>query len=196
MLPGTSVIYSVHDLLEVIAQYGMDGVGKVVLKQEGKNGGLGVFLFNSIEDVYTQSATGVHGYPFVIQPYISDYRDLRVIIIGDYTEVYERVSRGSFRHNLHCGGSPKQCDLSKKELALCREVMGKGSFPYAHIDLMVTTDNKIYLTEINLRGGLRGAAIDSKAYQTKISAVQERLCKNLIKEKHTKQKSAPNEVQS
>ncbi len=176
MIPGTTVIYTTHDLLRVVSHYGNSAIGKVVLKQEGKNGGLGVFLFNSIEDIYTQAAINLHSFPFVVQPFIPDYRDLRVIIIGDYSEVYERISSGSFRHNLHCGGSSASAELSGRQLELCRRIMQQGAFPYAHIDLMVADDGTTYLTEINLRGGLRGAAIDSSSYQRAISRIQESLC--------------------
>ena len=175
MLPGTTVIYTTHDLLEVISHYGNHGIGKVVLKQEGKNGGLGVFLFNSIEDIYTQAASGLHFFPFVIQPFISSCQDLRVIIIGDYIEVYERISSGGFRHNLHCGGSPRPAELSRRQHDLCRKIMKQGVFPYAHLDLLVKDDGTTYLTEINLRGGLRGAAIDSSTYQLKIEEMHESL---------------------
>jgi ribosomal protein S6--L-glutamate ligase len=176
MLPGTSVIYSAHDLLKAIGHYDNSGVTKVVLKQEGKNGGLGVFLFNSIEDIYTQSATGIHSYPFVIQPFFSNFRDLRVIVLDDYLEVYERIRSGGFRHNLHCGGSPRPAKLSSQQLHLCHKIMAQGAFPYAHLDLMVADDGTTYFTEINLRGGLRGAKIDSAAYRAKIDNIHANLC--------------------
>lgn len=180
MLPNTSVIYTVHDLLRAIGQYGNSGVTKVVLKQEGKNGGLGVFLFNSIEDIYTQSAAGIHSYPFVIQPFFSNFRDLRVIILDDYMEVYERIRSGSFRHNLHCGGSPQPSKLSSQQYQLCQKIMEQGTFPYAHLDLMVADDGTTYFTEINLRGGLRGAQIDSSAYREKINRIHSDLCSQAL----------------
>ena len=176
MIPGTKVIYTVHDLLAVIGEYGKTGVTKVVLKQEGKNGGLGVFLFNSIEDIYTQSANNSLAYPYVLQPFISDCRDLRIVILGDYTEVYERINPTSFRHNLHCGGISSPYELSDKQHQLCLEIMKQGAFPYAHIDLMISDDGTTYFTEINLRGGLRGAKITSKDYSKKIDEIHESLC--------------------
>ena len=182
MLPGTTVIYTIHDLLGVISHYGTCGIDRVVLKQEGKNGGLGVFFFNNIEDLYTQAAVNLHSFPFVVQPFISSYRDLRAIIIGEYVEVYERVSSGSLRHNLHCGGSHRPAELSSLQLDLCRKIMKRGAFPYAHLDLMVIDDTTTYLTEINLRGGLRGAAIDSSAYRLKIDEMHETLCADALKE--------------
>ena len=180
MIPGTTVIYTVHDLLKVIGQYGNSGIGKVVLKQEGKNGGLGVFLFNSIEEIYTHAATGTLSFPFVVQPYISDYRDLRIIILGEYLEVYERVSSGSFRHNLHCGGSPHPTELTPDQAALCRKIMDQGEFPYAHIDLMVTDDGTTYFTEINLKGGIKGAAITRAEYDVRVEAIHSQYCQESV----------------
>ena len=43
---------------------------------------------------------------------------------------------------------------------LCREVMERGKFPYAHIDMFITSEGKNYLSEIALDGGLKGARID------------------------------------
>ncbi len=97
-------------------------------------------------------------------------------------EVYERISSGSFRHNLHCGGSVRPAQLSSLQLDLCLKIMQHGTFPYAHLDLMVKDDGTTYLTEINLRGGLRGAAIDSSAYRLKIGEIHESLCAEALKE--------------
>jgi len=176
MLPGTMVIYTIHDLLRASGHYGTCGFTKVILKQEGKNGGIGVLLFNNIEDIYTQSVAGVHRFPYVIQPFIKNFRDLRVILLDDYLEAYERINAGSFRHNLHCGGSSRPASLTTEQLQLCHNIMDQGGFPYAHIDLLISEDDATYFTEINLRGGLRGAAIDNATYQEQIDRIQERLC--------------------
>lgn len=178
MIPGTTVIYTIHDLLNAVGTYGRTGITKVVVKLEGKNGGLGVFLFSSIEDVYTQSALGLIPYPYVLQPFVSDCRDLRVIVLGNYWEAYERSNPHNFRHNLHCGGTPAPAELTDKQRKLCRRVMEQGTFPYAHIDLMITDDGLTYFTEINLRGGLKGARIKSEEYQQRIDDVSETLCIN------------------
>lgn len=175
MIPGTTVIYTVHDLLAAIGRYGSSGITKVVMKQEGKNGGLGVFLFNSMEDLYTQSATGLHTYPYVIQPFLTACRDLRVIILGDYIEVYERTRSGGFRHNLHCGGTAKPAELTAGQRNLCGKIMTQGKFPYAHLDLMVADDGTTYFTEINLRGGLRGAQIQSTEYLARLRTLHTEL---------------------
>jgi ribosomal protein S6--L-glutamate ligase len=179
MIPDTMVIYTFHDLLNTTGLYGRRGYEEVIVKQEGKNGGLGIFRFKSIEDVYTQSALGVIPYPYVIQPFIPDCQDLRVIILDSYMEVYERRNPDNFRNNLHCGGTPVPSTIDDDQLALCREIMRRGEFPYAHLDLMVADDGSTYFTEVNLRGGLRGAAISSEQYQKRIADIHQRLCSKL-----------------
>ena len=180
MVPGTTVIYSIHDLLGAVDSYGQKGIEKVVVKQEGKNGGLGIFLFKSIEEVYTQSALGLIPYPYVLQPYMSDCRDLRVIMLGEYMETYERVNPHNFRKNLHCGGTARPGRLTDKQQALCRTIMQRGGFPYAHLDLMETDDATTFFIEVNLRGGLRGAQISIREYEQRIEDIHTRLCGSKI----------------
>lgn len=181
MLPDTVAIYTIHDVLQAIRRYGQGGIEKVVVKQEGKNGGLGVFLYQSIEDVYTQSSAGTLPFPYVLQPFMSDCRDLRIIIIGNYIETYERANPYNFRHNLHCGGAAAEVKLTDDQLILCKKIMAQGEFPYGHIDLMITDDATTYFTEINLRGGLRGARISSTEYNRRIEELQDSLCEGKMK---------------
>jgi glutathione synthase/RimK-type ligase-like ATP-grasp enzyme len=174
MVPGSTVIYTIHDLLETVGRFGQAGTGRVVLKLEGKNGGLGVLLFSSIEEIYNQAVLGLISYPFVVQPFLADARDLRVIIIGDYREAYVRTNEHSFRQNLHCGATATACFPTDKQVALCQMVMKQGGFPYAHLDLLEVDDATTYLSEINLRGGLRGAQINSDDYRRRIEAIYAR----------------------
>ena len=180
MIPGTAPIYTFHDLLTATNIYGESGVEEVIVKQEGKNGGLGIFRFKTIEDVYTQSALGTIPYPYVLQPYLPGCRDLRVVIMGEYIETYERSNPHNFRNNLHCGGEPTPCELSAEQLELCKSIMQRGEFPYAHLDLMVTDAGISYFTEVNLRGGLRGARISSPEYQERIDAIHAELCEHYL----------------
>jgi hypothetical protein len=55
--------------------------------------------------------------------------------------------------------------------------MQRGDFPYAHLDLIVTSDGHCHLMEINLRGGLKGAKISGKVYQEKLDMILENLLK-------------------
>lgn len=179
MLPQTVVIYDIHGLLEAVSLYGKNSIQKVVFKHDRKNAGFGIHLFRDIEDVYTQAANKVLAYPFVLQPFIKNSRDVRVIMIDDFIEAYQRDNPDNFRNNLHCGGKSSPYTLSTEQLQLCKTAMARGSYPYAHIDLMVTEKEETFLAEINLRGGMRGATIDTGTYQSKIAALEEQL---LVKE--------------
>jgi len=179
MIPQTVVIYDIHGLLHTVSLYGEHKIGKVVLKHDRKNAGLGIHLFRDIEDVYTQAANDVLPYPFVLQPFMQNSRDLRVIVIGDFVEAYERINPHNFRNNLHCGGESSPVELNGKQLEICRKAMKRGNYPYAHLDLMITEDGETYLAEINLRGGMRGAMIDSRTYKTKIEDQETTLLEHL-----------------
>jgi ribosomal protein S6--L-glutamate ligase len=50
--------------------------------------------------------------------------------------------------------------------------MQRGKFPYAHIDLMVLENGETRLTEINLRGGIKGARISPVEYLRQVTKIQ------------------------
>lgn len=180
MLPHTRVVHDIHDLLQVLNYYGESGISRVVTKQDRGNAGMGIHLWHSIEDVYSQASLGVLPFPFVVQPFCSGSSDIRVILLGDYVEAYQRKNPHNFRNNLHFGGESERCDLSRKQMSLCREIMKRAGFPYAHIDLMVTEHNETYLAEINLRGGIKGAGISPAEYKVKIEAIHETALKAFL----------------
>lgn len=168
MIPHTVVVHDHHQLLAALSSFPCQG--KVVTKLDRKNAGLGIHRWSSLEDVYNNASLGNIPFPFVLQPYIGDYLDLRVIIVGDYLEVYQRSNSANFRNNLHCGGKSNPFELNVKQMKICREVMERGRFPYAFIDLMVAGLDT-YFSEINLRGGIRGAQIDPKTLSLRVEEV-------------------------
>ena len=178
MLPDTSAIYDLHGLLLATTLYRKHQHGRVVMKQDRKNGGVGIHLFYDIEELYNHASWSSCSFPFIVQPYRESYRDVRVVVLDGYVEAYERSNSDNFRQNLHCGGKASPYMLNDQELEFCREVMGRGGFPYAHLDLMVM-EEKCYLTEINLRGGLQGAKISGEEYRRKVNDTHERLLANL-----------------
>jgi len=180
MLPGTRAVYTIHDLTNILNEYGEDKRTGVIVKLEGKNAGTGVLKFPSIEDVYSQSTLKNLHFPYVVQPFAEMIRDIRVIVIGDYHEAYERSNPHSFRNNLHCGGNAQPVDLTDEQRALCQSIMSRGNFPYGHIDLMIDPDGIGYLGEINLRGGLRGARIAAAEYQRRVKEVEAELLRQLL----------------
>jgi len=180
MIPHTVAIYDIHGLLDTVSLYGHHGIEKIVLKHDRKNAGLGIHLYRNIEDVYNQAANNIIPYPFVVQPFVADSRDIRVIVLDDYIEAYERINPDNFRNNLHCGGEAKAFQLNDSHLKLCNEIMARASFPYGHLDLMLSAKDEIFLAEINLRGGIRGAAIDPGSYQKKVTAIEQNILQKHI----------------
>ena len=180
MIPHTFVARDRHDMIIHIEKYGKEGIGQVITKQNRASCGLGIFQWPSLEDVYNQTFFGSLKYPFVVQPFLNSFTDVRVIILGDYEEAYFRKNSGSFRNNILFGGSSEACDLSRKMKEMCAVVMEKGSFPYAHIDFLVTPENNIYFSEINLRGGLKGAAISEQEYRERINQIHEAFAENYM----------------
>lgn len=179
MLPGTRAVYTRHGLLDLVSEYGRNGVAEVVCKLDRANGGLGILRFSSIEDVYNQAVLGSLCFPFVVQPFVARSRDIRVVLLGAYVEAYERSNPNNFRNNLHCGGESAPWEPDSIQLDLCRAIMERAGFAYAHIDLLIASDGTSYLNEINLRGGLKGASIDQQGYLNRVSSIHERFVAEL-----------------
>jgi len=180
MLPGTCVLYSTNDLLAAISRYNVAGVGEIVVKRDRKNGGIGVHRFPGLEELHNFAVFGNLEFPLIVQPFIERFRDIRVIALGEYWEAYERGNPDNFRHNLHCGGRAGPCELSADLRQFCSRVMERGRFPYAHLDLMELEPGCVYLTEINLRGGLRGAAIDARTYRALLDQLTAQLAEATV----------------
>ncbi len=174
MLPETRVIRDRHDLIKAINDYGAKGIRKVVTKQNRFNCGLGIHLWESIENLYNQACFGNFPYPFVLQPFLPEAADVRVVFLGEYVEAYIRKNPFNFRNNLFFGGEAKPYNLTQEEFLLCQKIMERGQFPYAHLDLMLTEDGTCYLSEINLRGGLKGARIKQEEYLERLEALQQK----------------------
>jgi ribosomal protein S6--L-glutamate ligase len=149
----------------------------VVTKEDGLQCGYGIHKWHSLEDVYNQFSFDAKGYPFVLQPFLKDYADVRVIVAGDYWEAYSRENPHNFRMNLSLGGTSKPYDLSNDQLALCKAVMLRGKFPYAHVDLLVMADRHSFLSEIALNGGMKGARID----RDRLDALKQDILEGLVR---------------
>jgi len=174
MIPHTLAVHDRHDLLTAINKYNEMGIKQVVTKEDRRNAGMGIHLWSSLEEVYNVSAYAGMAYPFVVQPFVADSRDIRVIILDDYEEAYQRRSPHNFRNNLHCGGISEPYALKDEERQLCRAVMSRADFPYGHIDLMITGEGEVYLAEINLRGGIKGARISTHEYCERVGAIHKK----------------------
>ena len=159
MIAHTLTIARRVDLMHAINTYNKRGIGTVVTKEDHLQCGFGVRRWDNIEAVYNHVSFNASSYPFVLQPFLEAYTDVRVIMAGDYCEAYSRENQNNFRMNLTAGGTSRPYTLTKAHLALCHSVMERGKFPYAHIDLLITEDGHTYLSEIALNGGMKGACI-------------------------------------
>jgi len=69
--------------------------------------------------------------------------------------------------------------LTPAQLKICRQVMARGKFPYAHLDLMIGAEDD-YLLEINLRGGIRGAMITAPEYEKLLNARHQEILTEIV----------------
>jgi ribosomal protein S6--L-glutamate ligase len=179
MLPHTMVIRRRSDLISVISQYNKEGIGALVSKQDHMHCGHGIRKWDGIESLYAHMGLEESSYPFVMQPFIENFTDVRVLIVGDYSEAYARHNPHNFRVNISSGGSSAVFYLDDKVQQFCRDVMKRAKFPYAHIDLQVTENGDCFLSEIALNGGTKGARITRRELDDRKNDVLENLARDL-----------------
>jgi ribosomal protein S6--L-glutamate ligase len=167
MLPHTYAITRRIDLIDTINLYNRQGIGPVVTKEDQLHCGHGIRKWDSVEALYSLVALSRNSYPFVIQPFLENFTDVRVIIVGDYSEAYERYNPHNFRMNIASGGKTRAYELDNNKERFCRQVMRRGKFPFAHLDLHVIDKSEYYLSEISLDGGIKGANLSRKELEQK-----------------------------
>ncbi len=177
MLKHTFVAYKNRDLVRCLPDYA--GYGQIVCKRDRKHLGLGISRWNCLEDLQSLAAMEALPYPLVIQPFLRDARDIRVLIIDDYSEAYEKTNHYSFRKNLAYGGKSKAIEISSKLDTFCKKVMARGDFPYAVLDILMDRSDNCYLSEINLSAGLTGSSIGQDEFITRKIHVHDRFCQSL-----------------
>jgi ribosomal protein S6--L-glutamate ligase len=172
MVPGSFVAYALTDLAGKLPEFPAGEA--VVAKRDRAHLGLGVSLWPSLETLYSLAALQGLTYPLVVQPFLAGARDLRVVALGDYVEAYERVNPHSFRKNLFQGGSSRPAALTPAQQDFCREVMARGKFPYAILDLLLDPQGgRPYLSEISFKGGLTGARLSQTDFHLHVAALEE-----------------------
>jgi len=171
MLPGTFVALSPADLAAHLRDAQMSG--PVVAKRDRAHLGLGVSLWPSLETLYSLAALQPLDFPLVLQPFLAETRDLRVVVIGDYNEAYERLNPQGFRKNLFQGGEFRSVEVSPEILSFCRQVMIRGKFPYAVLDVLVSPRGEPFLSEINFHAGLKGSRLGQTEFRLRVQALLE-----------------------
>lgn len=171
MVPGTFVAYTLADLAGRLPEF---QPGAVIAKRDRAHLGLGVSLWPSLETLYSLASLQGLTYPVVVQPFLAGARDLRVVAVADYAEAYERVNPHSFRKNLFQGGSSHPAALTQGLQDFCREVMARGRFPYAILDLLIDLEGgQPYISEISFKGGLTGARLSQAEFHRRVTAMEE-----------------------
>jgi len=175
MSPHTFAISRRQELMEAINIYNQHKIGSVVTKADRMHCGHGIRKWETIEILYNYISHKNSEYPFVLQPFIESFTDVRVIIVGGYIEAYARENPDNFRQNISSGGKSSSYLLNHKQEIFSKEVIDRGKFPYGHVDLQVIDNGICYLSEIALNGGIKGARISRKALDEKKQDVLERL---------------------
>ena len=95
MLPGTFVAHRVGDLSTRLGDARLSG--PVVTKRDRAHLGLGVSIWPSLEALHSLASLQSLPFPLVVQPFLAGARDFRVVVVGEYTEAYERYNPQGFR---------------------------------------------------------------------------------------------------
>jgi len=175
MLPGTFVA---HRLVDLSARLGDARLsGPIVTKRDRAHLGMGVSLWPSLEALHSLASLQSLPYPLVVQPFLAGARDFRVVMVGEYTEAYERYNPQGFRKNLFQGGAFRPVDVTQELLSFCRRAMARGKFPYAVLDVLISPQREAYLSEINFHAGLKGSQIGQAEYRRRVKAILEDFCR-------------------
>ena len=177
MLPHTLVIRRRSDLIRAISRYNQEGIGAVITKQDHMHCGHGIRKWDGIESLFAYMGLVESSYAFVLQPFVENFTDVRVLLVGDYREAYARYNPHNFRVNLSSGGTSTVYYPDDEMIRFCRSVMKRGNFPYAHIDLQVMKNGDCFLSEIALNGGTKGARITRQELDDRKNEVLENLAK-------------------
>ena len=160
------------------------GITAVVTKEDRLHCGHGVRRWENIETLYSFMALSESSYPFVVQPFLKNFTDVRIIIVGDFLEAYVRHNPDNFRMNISSGAAHRPYHPNPAQTKFCHAVMERGRFPYAHIDLIILEKGEFYLSEIALDGGTKGASISAEELRRK----KKNLLENIARMKSSTQR--------
>lgn len=93
-----------------------------------------------------------HGF-VILQDYLTEVREWRIIRIGDYYFGFEKLKEGEFHSgskNFGYGMPPQEC------LSLVREITENHNFKFVSIDIFITIDNNYLINEIQPYFGQKG----------------------------------------
>lgn len=150
LIPPTLVSYNIQQIKDFLFEY-----DEAVIKPIFNKGGEGVYYLNkkdmhasSIIEKSTLNGTRVA----LVQKYLKEVKngDKRIVILNGEPlgAIYRIPKEGEFRANIRHGSTVKACELSKKDLEICKELkpyfMRDGIY-FASIDVIGD-----YLIETNV----------------------------------------------
>jgi ribosomal protein S6--L-glutamate ligase len=178
MPPQTHICETRKQLISALTDYSVTNVQQIVSKTDKGANGLGVCVWSDYNLCYNVLSTHAE-ISHVLQPLLHGIIGLRVIATyTDVLDVYIRRNPDNFRHNITLGGrvtplNPSdeltddtyvmlnQLSYNKpKLLALIKKIFNVGHFHMGYLDFLLSISGysqRIYLSEISLRGGLVGS---------------------------------------
>lgn len=153
--PKSYIFYDIEELFE----FGSKCNYPIVYKASSGSGASGIKIlentpqlksvakrvFNSgIRSYRKHKLDKEHGF-VILQDYLKDVKEWRIIRIGEYFFGFEKIKEGEFHsgsQNFGYGMPPKKC------LDLVKEVTDTHNFKYVDIDIFVTQDDKYLINEI------------------------------------------------
>jgi len=154
-VPNTQVLYKMFHVQNVLRKYAEKNILKAVVKEDWASMGMGVHPCWSLNEL-ARIMIHVIKPPIVVQPMLENFREFRLVILGDTIVAKEKINSDEIFWNSRIfGGVTKFTTPSKQIVESGKEMMHIGKFPWAYIDLFVTDDD-IFLSEINLYGSNAG----------------------------------------
>ena len=155
MIPSTQVLFRTSNIHKLLRRYGERSIVKTVVKEDRGSMGMGGHPCWSLNEL-AWAIVHVTPFPVVVQPMLDDFREFRLVVMGETVVAKEKIgSDGLFWNNRIFGGVTKLIDPTKEMVEFGKEVMRIGKFPWAYIDLFVT-DADTFVSEINLSGSNAG----------------------------------------
>jgi len=155
IVPNTQVLFRRFHIQNILRKYAEKNILKAVVKEDRASMGMGVHPCWSLNEL-AWIIIHVIKPPIVVQPMLENFREFRLVILGDTIVAKEKINSDEiFWNNRIFGGVAKLITPSKEIVEFGKKMMHIGKFPWAYIDLLVTDDD-IFLSEINLSGSNAG----------------------------------------
>jgi ribosomal protein S6--L-glutamate ligase len=155
MIPDTQVLFRTSSIEKLLRKYEERNIVKTVVKEDRGSMGMGNHPCWSLNEL-AWMIVHVTPLPVVVQPMLEDFREYRLVIMGDTMVAKEKIgSHSVFWNNRIFGGITKRIEPTKELAVFAKEMMQIGKFPWAYLDLFVTGADT-FLSEINLSGSNAG----------------------------------------